>query len=301
MVAGELSTKFSVPAPRWPRRLEAKLRHGAGMKQVEIHDWTPRGWRISGLQGRRPARALWAARALRIDRDIGLDVGCRPRRPSRSPPTSRYRSPEFRTRRRRDLVAAMARAGYVWRSDNPELTKRYFRERRWEARCHVHVRLAGSWNEQWALLFRDFLRAHAAVAADYEALKRRLAVQHRDDRRTYTDAKGDFVWATIRLANDWAALTGWRAHSRTLESTRAGRRPRRRTCARSKLEATPSTSARAISKRSNGSRCANGRPAKRHESHAGEGQRRDRKPFLLSSSPPGWLRETRNLWQLACG
>jgi hypothetical protein len=50
--------------------------------------------------------------------------------------------------------------GYVYRADNPERTKRYFREPPGRRRIHVHVRQAGSFSEQWALLFRDYLRAH---------------------------------------------------------------------------------------------------------------------------------------------
>jgi GrpB-like predicted nucleotidyltransferase (UPF0157 family) len=42
-------------------------------------------------------------------------------------------------------------------------------------RTHVHVRRAGSFSEQWALLFRDYLRAHPEVAAEYGTLKRRLS------------------------------------------------------------------------------------------------------------------------------
>jgi len=109
------------------------------------------------------------------------------------------------------LLAAMTAAGYVWRADNPELTKRYFREAPSARRCHIHVRQAGSWNEQWALLFRDYLRAHAEARTDYERLKRDLAKRHGDDRRAYTEAKGDFLWASIRTADRWACDTGWRA------------------------------------------------------------------------------------------
>ncbi|HEX3920446.1 MAG TPA: GrpB family protein [Caulobacteraceae bacterium] len=108
------------------------------------------------------------------------------------------------------LVQAMAAAGYVWRADNPELTKRYFRETAGAKRCHVHIRLAGAWNEQWALLFRDYLRTHPAAAADYEAVKRALAAEHAHDRHTYTEAKADFLWATIREADAWAGEVGWR-------------------------------------------------------------------------------------------
>lgn len=43
------------------------------------------------------------------------------------------------------------------------------------------------------LRFRDRLRTDPALAAEYEALKRRLAEQHRDDREAYTDAKATFV------------------------------------------------------------------------------------------------------------
>ncbi len=43
------------------------------------------------------------------------------------------------------------------------------------------------------LHFRDLLRADAALARDYEALKRELAERYRDDREGYTDAKSQFI------------------------------------------------------------------------------------------------------------
>ena len=116
----------------------------------------------------------------------------------------------------RDLRAGWATSrsgsttsGYVYRADNPERTKRYFREPPGRPRTHVHVRRAGSFSEQWALLFRDYLRAHAEVAAEYAALKRRLAARLRDDRRAYLDAKGPFLWEVMRLADGWAQAEGW--------------------------------------------------------------------------------------------
>ena len=42
----------------------------------------------------------------------------------------------------------MEALGYVFRADNPELTKRYFREAPGTRRTHIHVRRAGSWNER---------------------------------------------------------------------------------------------------------------------------------------------------------
>jgi GrpB-like predicted nucleotidyltransferase (UPF0157 family) len=103
----------------------------------------------------------------------------------------------------------LERLGYVYRADNPERTKRYFREPPGRRRTHVHVRRAGSFSEQWALLFRDYLRVHAEVAAEYAAVKRRLALRFRDDRRAYVDAKGPFLWEVIRRADDWAQAQGW--------------------------------------------------------------------------------------------
>jgi GrpB-like predicted nucleotidyltransferase (UPF0157 family) len=99
--------------------------------------------------------------------------------------------------------------GYVYRADNPERTKRYFREPIGRRRTHVHVRRAGSFSEQWALLVRDYLRAYAEVAAEYAAVKRGLALRFRDDRRAYVDAKGPFLWGIIRRADEWAQAQGW--------------------------------------------------------------------------------------------
>jgi GrpB-like predicted nucleotidyltransferase (UPF0157 family) len=58
---------------------------------------------------------------------------------------------------------------------------------------HLHLIPIGA--PQWIrpLAFRDYLRAHSDVAAEYEALKRRLAAEHRLDREAYTEAKRPFI------------------------------------------------------------------------------------------------------------
>jgi GrpB-like predicted nucleotidyltransferase (UPF0157 family) len=103
--------------------------------------------------------------------------------------------------------------GYVFRADNSELTKRYFREPPGVGRTHIHVRLLGHWNQQFALLFRDYLRAHPDTAARYAALKRDLAARYRrpEQRQLYTEAKDPFIWETMRAANRWAQATAWQA------------------------------------------------------------------------------------------
>ena len=101
--------------------------------------------------------------------------------------------------------------GYVFHPENPELTKRYFRETPGQRMIHIHVRRAGSFSEQFALLFRDYLRTHSDMAEQYAQLKFGLAEQYNrvEDREAYTDAKSPFIWSVIAQADAWAQLTGW--------------------------------------------------------------------------------------------
>ncbi len=109
------------------------------------------------------------------------------------------------------FAVPLEQLGYVFGRDNPELTKRYFREPPGTVRTHVHVRKAGSFSQQLPLLFRDYLRADPDTAKQYAELKRSLATTYRDDRAGYTDAKSDFIWAALRRADDWAQSIGWEA------------------------------------------------------------------------------------------
>jgi GrpB-like predicted nucleotidyltransferase (UPF0157 family) len=99
--------------------------------------------------------------------------------------------------------------GFVFRQNNPDLSKRYFREIPGKRRTHIHVRQAGSWAEQSSLLFRDYLRAHKDNAQRYGDLKRHLAEKYRDDRYSYTDAKGPFIWEIMAAAHQWSQDMGW--------------------------------------------------------------------------------------------
>ena len=99
--------------------------------------------------------------------------------------------------------------GFTYRAANPERTKRYFRESPGQPPTHIHVRKAGSFSEQFPLLFRDFLRVHHEAAAGYEAVKRDLAARYADDGPAYTAAKAQIVWDIIQRADNWAQETGW--------------------------------------------------------------------------------------------
>lgn len=99
--------------------------------------------------------------------------------------------------------------GFVFRDHNPELTKRYFRERPGDRRTHIHVRRLGSWSQQIPLLFRDYMRLHEEDLQAYAELKYRLAEQFGEDRVGYVGAKRPFIWGVMDRADRWAQETGW--------------------------------------------------------------------------------------------
>jgi len=105
----------------------------------------------------------------------------------------------------------LERLGYIFRADNPERTKRYFREATGQRRVHIHVRRSGSFSEQFALLFRDYVRTHPDVASYYAQLKIGLAQQctRVEDRVAYTEAKSPFIWKVIAQTDEWAQQMGW--------------------------------------------------------------------------------------------
>ncbi|WP_377890593.1 GrpB family protein [Alkalihalobacillus sp. R86527] len=96
----------------------------------------------------------------------------------------------------------LAQAGYKY-VHKPELEdRRFFRKGAWgEGTTHVHIcdYEGAQWKEK--LAFRDYLRAHPAVAKEYEALKQTLASRYKDDRPTYTREKEPFIKRVLELAN----------------------------------------------------------------------------------------------------
>ncbi|MEM7017363.1 MAG: GrpB family protein [Pseudomonadota bacterium] len=98
---------------------------------------------------------------------------------------------------------------FVWKSDNPQRTKRYFRESPGNKRTHIHVRKLGSWHQQFPLLFRDYLRISEADRALYASTKRQMAEKFRDDRFAYVEAKDPVIWEIMKRADVWAAESEW--------------------------------------------------------------------------------------------
>lgn len=73
--------------------------------------------------------------------------------------------------------------------------RRYFRKNDLAGmRTHqIHAFEVGSPDVERHLAFRDYLRAHLAIALQYSDLKRRLADLHPDDIEAYMDGKDPFI------------------------------------------------------------------------------------------------------------
>ena len=100
-------------------------------------------------------------------------------------------------------VAPLAAIGYEYGPEHEAIMpeRRYFRRGPSGFSTH-HLHMVERSSEFWEvhLLFRDYLRAHAGAAAEYEKLKRQLAAAHGSDRGAYTDAKTDFIESCVEKA-----------------------------------------------------------------------------------------------------
>jgi GrpB-like predicted nucleotidyltransferase (UPF0157 family) len=94
--------------------------------------------------------------------------------------------------------------------DDPELRKLFMREPDGERRAHIHIRELGRFNQRYALLFRDYLRASGAVRTEYEVLKRRAAQLFPDSIDGYLFLKDPVFHIIYEAAKQWAEAVGWR-------------------------------------------------------------------------------------------
>jgi GrpB-like predicted nucleotidyltransferase (UPF0157 family) len=122
-----------------------------------------------------------------------------------------------------DLEPAFQRAGYTllegYTQDHRPPTATGS-DRDWEKqmywpprdtrRINVHVRRAGSANGRYALLFRDYLRAHPLAALAYGQVKKALSQYGPTDHTMYYDVKDPVCDIIMAGAEDWAAATQWK-------------------------------------------------------------------------------------------
>jgi len=74
---------------------------------------------------------------------------------------------------------------------------------------NLHIRMDGKPNQRYALLFRDYLRAHQDAAQAYFRVKKALAHYHTEDVDAYYDVKDPVCDIIMSGAELWAATTNW--------------------------------------------------------------------------------------------
>ena len=172
---------------------------GSGSTRVEIVPYDPE-WPRAFLSERDRIAAVLGSLAIRIDHNGSTAVPGLAAKPVIDIQVSvehlhvidSYRKP-------------LAELGYVHVPDVADSFCPFFhRPTTWPHSHHIHVVEAGGDEERRTLAFRDYLRAHAAVAREYEALKRELAercdASDAAAREVYAAAKTDFVTDVVRRA-----------------------------------------------------------------------------------------------------
>jgi len=97
----------------------------------------------------------------------------------------------------------LAQAGYRAKGEYGIAGRRYFTKGPVLRTHHVHAYRRGDANIARHLAFRDYLRAHPAVAAHYARLKREIATSCGNAIERYCAGKQDFVDAYERAALRW--------------------------------------------------------------------------------------------------
>jgi GrpB-like predicted nucleotidyltransferase (UPF0157 family) len=96
-------------------------------------------------------------------------------------------------------------------TDESQWEKRLVVEPMYRRRVNLHLRVDGRANQRYALLFRDYLRAHPDTATAYGEFKRRAASLPFDGVGDYADLKDPVCDLVYLPAEEWAARTGWSA------------------------------------------------------------------------------------------
>jgi GrpB-like predicted nucleotidyltransferase (UPF0157 family) len=104
-------------------------------------------------------------------------------------------------------AAEMQSLGYEVMGEFGIAGRRYFRRDNalGQRTHHVHAFPSGSPHIHRHLAFRDFLRAHPALAEQYVAVKRRSAEAHPNDMNADNEGKDSFVKEIEKRALAWAA------------------------------------------------------------------------------------------------
>lgn len=108
-------------------------------------------------------------------------------------------------------IPALEHAGFQYRADYADKTKFFLMKRHPEdGRPTHHLHIHEDADEVHRhLLFRDALRADAALRDAHSDLKQELAERHRDDRMAYSRHKTAFIDDVIRAMNGPPRRVAW--------------------------------------------------------------------------------------------
>ncbi len=121
-----------------------------------------------------------------------------------------------------EVEAAFLRAGYTRREytqdhrpptatgPDRDWEKQFYHPPAGTRPANIHVRRASSANGRYALLFRDYLRAHPFAAMAYARAKTALARYAPTDWDLYYDVKDPICDIIMAGAELWATSCGWR-------------------------------------------------------------------------------------------
>ena len=122
------------------------------------------------------------------------------------------------------IITQLVESGFKYRSDinsdsligfeggSDELAKLYFNEIPGNRPSHIHIRNIGRINQQYPILFRDFLKADKIVRDAYAEVKKELAIRFPDDPESYYAIKDPYMDTIYRAACLWAEKTGWKTN-----------------------------------------------------------------------------------------
>jgi len=118
------------------------------------------------------------------------------------------------------IRALLEAKGFVYRSsttrdhappgmdiDPSQLEKRYYKGS--SPDVHLHVRVPGRFNHRYALLCRDYLRAHPLAARAYEEVKCQLAARFSENADAYYAIKDPVFDVLMAGAHEWVEWTSW--------------------------------------------------------------------------------------------
>jgi len=100
----------------------------------------------------------------------------------------------------RPCIELLSKIAYCYWPYRPEIMHWFCKPSADRRTYHLHMTEDAGSEWRARLAFRDFLRLHPETAAEYEQLKRRLALIYEHDREAYTDGKEALVRSVVMRA-----------------------------------------------------------------------------------------------------